>query len=103
MATFDAILIPAQKAPIKIAGLAASTSTVEQAFGVNEIIAINSDQDITIRFGQPGLAASDATFFRIPANTTPVFDLGRAWPSIRLFNLSTTTAANIYIQAMAKG
>lgn len=102
MATFSSILIPAQVPSTKIAGLATTTSSVEQALGANVIFAINADQDITIKFGLPGLAAATANDFRVPANSTMVFDVGSHYTSFRCFNLSGTTTANIYIQFLSK-
>ena len=103
MATFDAILIPAETTGTKIAGLAATTSSAEQALGFNEIFAINADQDITIRFGPPSFSASAAaTDFRIPQNSTMVFDVGRQYTSFKVFNLSGSTAANVYYMKLVK-
>lgn len=104
MATVSAILIPAQKQAVKIAALAASTSSAEQDLGFNEIFAINADQDITIRFGQTGAVTNaSATDFRIPANVIAVYDIGRGWPAFKVFNLSASTAVNVYYQFLAKG
>lgn len=64
--------------------------------------AINADQDITIKFGTAGMAAAAATDFRIPANQTYVYDLGRNFDRVRVFNLSSTTAANIFIQPLSR-
>ena len=102
MATFDAILVPASLRGSKEAALAASTSSTEIAVGHNVMLAINADQDVTVRFGPVGLGAADATDFRIPQNSTMVFDLGRDKESVRFFNLSSTTAANIWYLALSK-
>jgi|SRR5581483_7466162 len=101
MAVFDAILLPAQKASVKIAGLAASTSSSEQTLGNNEIFAINADQDITIKFGAAGLSNAATTDFRIPANSTLVFDVGTKFTSFKVFNQGAS-AANIYYMFLSK-
>jgi hypothetical protein len=102
MATPIAIFTPSQRTPTKIVALASLTSSIEIPFGIGELFAINADQDITIRFGPSGLAAADATFFRIPQNVVATYDAGTAWTSIRVFNLSSTSTANIYIQPLSK-
>ena len=102
MAVFDAILIPAQQPSTVISGLAATTSSVEQALGANVIFSINATQDITIRFGQPGFSASaGASDFRIPSGSTFTFDVGRNLTSFKVYNLGAS-AANIYILFLSK-
>jgi len=102
MAVLDSILIPAQTPSTAIQGLASATSTVEQALGWNTIFSINADQDITIRFGVPGFAtAASNTDFRIPANSTFTFDVGKTYTSFKCYNQSATPA-NIYIMFMSK-
>lgn len=101
--TFDFVMIPAQKDAVFIDNLAASTSSTEQAFAPNEMIAINATKDITIKFGAAGLGAADANDFRIPVNQTQVFDLGRQWTSIRVFNLDGAATADVHILVLAKG
>lgn len=100
MALQSAVLGFAGDAPIKIAALATSTSSAEQVLGHNCVFAINADQDITIRVGNSGMAAADATFYRIPANQQTTLYLNDAVDRIRVFNLSGTTAANVYIQKL---
>jgi uncharacterized cupredoxin-like copper-binding protein len=100
-AVFDAILVPAQRAPVKIAALATGTSSTEQAFGNNEIIAINATSDVSVKFGPAGLGAAAATDFRIPSGTTMVFDLGRQWTSVRFWNLGAGNT-DIYIMVLSK-
>lgn len=102
MAVFSAILVPSNDAPIKVAALAASTSSAELVMSNNRIFAINADQDITIRFGTSGMAAADATFYRIPANQQTTFDLGGAFDRIRVFNQAAATAANVYIELLSR-
>lgn len=103
MAVFDAVFTPSQRRAIKIPNLATTSASTEQAFGNGEIIAINADQDITIRFGPPGgVGAPDDTDFRLPQNTQSTFDMGNGWTSFKVFNRSTTTAANIWILPLSK-
>lgn len=102
MAIFAHVLVPAGEAAIKIAALAASTASSEQVLGNGMLFAINGDQDLTIAFGVAGMAAPTNAAFRIPANQTYTFDLGRNYDRIRVFNLSSTTAANIYIQPLSR-
>ena len=102
MATLDAILVPATLRGTQVAAVGAGTSTAEILIGHNVLIAVNADQDITIRFGQVGMSAADGTDFRIPQNVTIVFDMGRDKEYIRLFNKSATTAANIYYIPLSK-
>src|SRR5258708_3271997 len=101
MATNTFVSIPAQVAATKVAALATTTSSAEIALGTNVIFEINADQDITIAWGAAGLGAATATNFRIPANTMQRYDMG-IFNSIRVFNLSSTTAANVYIQQITK-
>ena len=102
-AVFDAILVPSQVAPTKITNLATVTASSEIAsFGANEIFAINASGDITIRFGPAGsVPTPDANSFRIPSNTTMVFDVGRQWTSFKVFNI-TGGNVNVYIQPLSK-
>ena len=102
MALQSAVLGFAGDAPIKLAALATSTSSAAQVLGTNCAFAINADQDITIRMGNAGMAAADATFYRIPANQQTVLYLSDAFSQIRVFNLSGTTAANVYIQKLSR-
>lgn len=102
MATFSAILVPAQTAATVISGQSAGSSSAEQALGYNQIFAINATQDITIRFGLPGFSSAAGTAdFRIPAGSTMVFDTGTAYTSFKVYNLGTS-ACNIYIQPLSK-
>jgi len=102
MAMLDAILLPAQSPATTIQNLGSGVSTIEQALGANTLFSINADQDITIRFGVPGFsAAASATDFRIPANSTFTYDVGRNYTSFKCFNLAATPV-NIYIMFMSK-
>lgn len=102
MATVEFTAIPAQVPATSIRGLAAATSTAEQALGKNAIFMINADEDITIRFGVPGFAAAaNNTDYRIPAGTVQRWDVGTHYTSFKCFNLGGT-AANIYIHFIAR-
>jgi hypothetical protein len=102
LAVFDAVLVPAQEAPLKVAALAASTSSAEQSLGKNTIFAINATKDITIKFGVTGMGAAAATDFRIPTNATMTFDTGEAYTHIRVFNLDGAATADIYITKLSR-
>jgi hypothetical protein len=95
------ILVPSSSAPQKVAALASSTSSGELVFGVNSIIAVNATKDITIKFGQSGMAAAAATDWRIPANTIREFDLGQAFDRLRVFNLDAA-ATDVYIGVFSR-
>jgi hypothetical protein len=102
MATFDSILTPAQTTATVISGLTSGASTVEQTLGWNTIFAINATQDITIKFGPPGFSAlASAADFRIPANSTMVWDNGTQYTSFKCFNLSGSVC-NVYIMFLSK-
>lgn len=103
MARLSAILIPAGDTDIKIAALATTTASTIQTLGKNRIFVINADQDITIQFGNaagPSFTPTAANY-RIPANQQTTFDLGSSFDSLKVFNLSGSTAANIYIKFLA--
>jgi hypothetical protein len=101
LAVQSAILVPAGDAVIKIAALAATTSSAQQSLGTNRIFAINADQDITIRFGNTGMAAADNTFYRIPANQQTTLDTSDQFSFIRVFNLGAS-AANVWILPLSR-
>lgn len=102
MATISAVFHPAEDPPIKIAALAASTASVEQNVGNQRLLAINADQDITILFGVFGTTGTPtAANFRVPANQTVTFDSGTK-SGLKVFNLSSTTAVNVYIAFLNK-
>jgi len=102
MATPTFVSTPSQETQLKTAALAITTSSAEIVIGINKVFEINSDQDITIAWGTSGMGAATAANFRIPANTMMRYDMGSAFSSIRVFNLSGTTTANIYIQPVSK-
>jgi hypothetical protein len=102
MAVLQFIPIPAQAQASTITGLASGASTVEQAAGNNNIFVINSNQDICIRFGPPGIvSAATATDFRIPAGVPMTWDVGNQWSSFRCYNLGQSNA-NVYIRYISK-
>ena len=101
MALMDAILAPGKERGTKIAALGIGASSTEQSLGKHAIFSINSDVDITIRFGIAGMSAADTTDFRIPANTSPVWYLGDAFTHIRVFNQDAGTA-NVYFLTLSR-
>lgn len=102
MATISAVFHPSDDQAIRIASLATQTASSEQTMPAQRLFAINADQDITITFGQAGnIPVPDATSFRIPQGTTLTFDIGTK-TGIRVFNLSSTQVATIYILFLNK-
>lgn len=101
MAVFSSVFILSGP-PLKIASLAASTASAEQILGSNVQFAINADQDITIVYGTSGMSAPTAANFRIPGGQIVTLDMGRNSDRIRVFNLSGTTAANVYICPLSR-
>jgi hypothetical protein len=103
MAVFNAILVPGKERGTKIAALAAITSSAEVLLGPNVIFAINATKDITIAFGATGMGAALATDgFRIPANSTFTFDMGRSLTAFRVFNLDGAATADVYYMPLSK-
>ena len=102
MAVLDAILVPATLRGTKVVDLAAVNSTAEILIGHNVLLAVNADQDITIRWGPTGMGAADDTDFRVPQGVTIVFDMGRDKDYVRFFNRSATTAADIWYLPLSK-
>ncbi len=101
MARYASILIPSCDVDIKYAALGASSAHTAELIGKRRIFSINADQDITILFGDSTVAAPDASAYRIPANQQTVFDMGDAFTYIRVFNLSSSTAANVWIKLLS--
>lgn len=101
MALLASYLTVSQSPCIKVAALAASTSSSAQSIGARQVFAINATQDITIRFGTSGMSTAAATNFRIPANQTATFEMSDAFTHIRVFNLGAS-AADIYIQTLSR-
>lgn len=102
MATISAVFHPSDDTAVVVAGLATLTASAEQAVPSGRLFAINGDQDITITFGQSGnVPVPTSNSFRIPANATLTFDIGTK-TAIRVFNLSSTQAANIHILFLSK-
>ena len=104
MARQAAILIPASAVAVTALALTAA-STTSFTLGINQIFAINADQDITIAFGYAAATAT-TTSYRIPANQQTVFDMGQALKVVEIYNLGTangsggqtgSAAANVYI------
>jgi hypothetical protein len=108
MATLDAVFVPFAGTPTCISGLSASTASGVVTLGNRTVFAINSTQDMTISFGLStgtggaAVPTPTASYFRVPANCTFVFDLGTNFDSIQVYNLSATNASNVYIQPLSK-
>jgi hypothetical protein len=109
MAVFSSILVPANEAAIQILAQAASTSSAEIVLGPNRIFAINSDRDITVKFGNAGMAAATGVEYRIPANQQTTFDVGSQLNSLRIWNTGnvngtagTPTTSNTYILLLSR-
>lgn len=102
MATLSAVFHPSDDPAIRISSLATLTASSEQQLPAQRLFAINADQDITITFGQAGnCPVPDQTSFRIPQNSTLTFDIGTK-TALRVFNLSSTQTATVYILFLNK-
>jgi hypothetical protein len=109
VATFSAIFAPGTaNATAKVTALATVTSSAEVVFNKNAKIVIvatpntaaGTHAGVTVKFGQSGMAAADATAFFIPLNTYVSFDLSNAWDRVRFFN-TDSTAVDIYIMQLS--
>ena len=103
MARLSTVLIPSCDAPITISTLGASAASAIQTVGKNRLFAINADQDLIILFGNkagPTISPTATVGYRIPANQQDTLDTGNAFDSFKVFNLSGSTAANVYIQLL---
>jgi hypothetical protein len=98
MARLATIMVPGDT-QLKISALGTTTASSVQVVGKYRIFAINSDQDISITFGSAAssITTPTANSYRIPANQQTVFDTGAQFDEFQVFNLSSSTAANIYI------
>lgn len=101
MATLDAILVFSQEPVIKIAALAADTSSTEQLLGKNQLFAVHGTDGFHIKPGATGMGAAAATDFLLPGGQVHVFDTGQAFTHIRLFN-DTASAIALYIQPLSR-
>jgi hypothetical protein len=63
---------------------------------------INATKDITIKAGDTGMGAAAATDMRIPANSNVYVQMHPRHDYIRVFNLSATTAADVYIKQLSR-
>ena len=86
MASLDAVFVPAQQRGVKLAALAATTSSAERAVCRNCIVAISATGDYTIRWGQTGMSAADADDFLVPSGVIFLWDASREWTHFRVFN-----------------
>ncbi len=73
------------------ATLAATTSTAEIVLGRYQLFVINANADINIRCGNSGMPAAAATDYRIPANSTAVYQVPENWDRIRLYNAGSSS------------
>ena len=101
MATFDAILSPAGGKVTKIAALAATTSSTEQAIGANQIFTVVATDDCHLKFGVAGMAAAANTDAYIAQKSKEMYDMGREFTHIRIYN-PTVAAIDVYIQFFSK-
>jgi hypothetical protein len=87
---------------MQVASLGAHAASTAVTIGAGRIFVINADQDIAISFGAAAtIIAPDGTYYRIPANQQTTFDMGSANDTIKVYNLSATTAANVYIMRLS--
>lgn len=80
------------------ATLAGTTSTAEIVLAKQELICINANGDICIKFGNAGMGAATASNFRIPSGIVAQYVLGPA-DRIRLYNPGATSIT-YWIQEM---
>lgn len=90
MATTDAIFALSDIAPTT-ASLATVTSSAEISLGGGSLWAFVGSQDMHIRYGTAGMAASSASYFRIPANVLFTLEMNRNVTHVRVFNSSGST------------
>ena len=108
MAVQSATLAPSGSAAIQVLAQTNLTSSAEIVLGNDAIFAINSDCDITIKFGNPGMAAATGIEYRIPANQQTTFYTSTSFTSIRIWNtgkvngVAGTAASNTYIQKLSR-
>lgn len=120
MATFHAIWKPTDAAggiqhTVKVAALAAGTSSAEISLGNNQLFSITAfanavgttTNNINVRFGPAGLGAATATDMGLPCGTPTsdagplFFDTGDTYQSIRVFN-NTAQTVDIYVCKMSR-
>ena len=101
MASQTSIFIPSTSGASTTTDLSATLATVtasaEIVMSESRLFAINATGDINIIFGNAGVKTPTASNFRVPANTTAVYDLGINSDRIRLFNAGGSTIT-YYIQ-----
>lgn len=92
MAVIDAVFSPAKGSGVKIAALAATTASSEQACGHNRLVSIfSTGGPITVVVGATGTtAAPTATSFdfALPAGAVLMFQMPREADAFRVFNTS---------------
>jgi hypothetical protein len=120
MATFNGVWKPTDASggiqhTVKVAALAAGTSSAEISLGSNQIFSIvafsnavgTTTNNINVRFGPVGLGAATATDFGLPVGTPTsdagltYFDTGDSYQSIRVFNNSAQTV-DIYVCKLSR-
>lgn len=84
MALQASILTPSDIAPVQFTVTAAASSAEQIA--TSKLFAVCATDDCHVRFGNSGMGASDATYWRVPQNQTQTFDIGTATDRIRVFN-----------------
>jgi uncharacterized cupredoxin-like copper-binding protein len=100
MALQAGFLVPAD-AVVASVTVAAGAASGEIVTGTNLVLAMNATQDVTITFGQSGMAAPTASSFRVPAGTTIEVDMGQNHDRYRVFNIGTASAI-VYTQLFSR-
>ena len=120
MATFNGVWKPTDASggiqhTVKVAALAAATSSAEISLGNNQLFSIvafanavgTTTNNINVKFGPVGLAAAAATDMGLPVGTPTssiqpvIFDTGDTYQSIRVFNNSAQTV-DVYVCKLSR-
>lgn len=78
----------------------ATTSSSEIVLSKYMLFAINSTDDMNIRFGNAGMPVASNADFRIPGGTTVIYQMSQQFTRIRLFN-ATAATITYWIQPMS--
>lgn len=102
MATLDAVFHPGDDEGGKLDNLAAVTSSAEIVIGNHVIFVVSGTGAFHIRFGNSGMGAAAATSFYVPSGAMPMFDLGKAWDRIRIFNPDAAATIDVHYLILAR-
>lgn len=71
--------------------VANGASSAEITINAYQLFAFTASDDISIKFGNAGMAAADATSFRIPGGTVAIYQVPKQFTRFRLFNGTAAT------------